>query len=404
MSAPVKFLAVAVAGWITFRAAASALALPEAAPATPPLPGAPPAQAVAGPPMSYAPLGPGPVQAPQQYPAAPYGYAPAAYPYPYPPGPYGAPYGYPPPPPPGWGAPAPRPTAMPMPVYYPVPVAAAAMPLPRQTPWTAAPASGVEPSPSAADEAPLSRPEAVASNPGPGAAPAVTALTPEGPHRLDRWSLSSWSLVRQASPATSAVPAATSPALAIGGQLGASQAGSRLTYRFTPRLSANLRFSAPIPAPRTRNRGVNGEAALGVAWQPLVNLPLRLLAERRQRIGDLTGGRSAFALLAEGGIYGKALPLGFRLDGYGQSGIVSLRQRDWFVDGGLVAERPLFGRYSAGLGVWGGAQKGLNRLDLGPRISARMTRNVRLSLDYRYRALGNATPGSGFAVALGSDF
>ena len=64
----------------------------------------------------------------------------------------------------------------------------------------------------------------------------------------------------------------------------------------------------------------------------------------------------------------------------------------------------MFGRYSAGFGVWGGAQKGLNRLDVGPRVSARLTRNIRLSLDYRYRAFGNAQPGSGFAVALGSDF
>ena len=217
-----------------------------------------------------------------------------------------------------------------MPVYYPVPMAtaAAAMPLPRQTPWAAGPAGGAEGEALAADEAPLSRPVAVAiPDPRPGAARSVTPLTPTGAPRLDRLSLSTWSLIRQEI-AGLAPAAPASPALAAGGQLGGSQAGSRLTYRVTPRLSANLRFSAPIPAAGSKPSGFNGEAALGVAWQPVGGLPLRLMAERRQRIGDPTGGRSAFALLAEGGVYGRPLPLGFTLDGYGQSGIVSLRGRD----------------------------------------------------------------------------
>ena len=403
MSAPVKFLAVALAGWVTFRAAASALTFPvvgaSAAPATAPHPAAAPsaATATAAAPVTYLPLG---ADAAATQPLPPDAYAqaagtvPAGYPYP-------VPYGYAPP---GYAMRAMRPVPMPMPVYYPEPVAAAAaMPLPRQTPWRAPSPGEAEPTAfAAADELPGSRPSRVEIDPNPGTSPGVVALDPPGPPRLDRWSLSSWSLLRQNKAAVLGT-SPTAPALAIGGQLGGSQAGSRLTYRFTPRLSANLRFSAPIPTGR-RSPGFNGEAALGVGWQPLAGLPLRLLAERRQRIGNDTGGRNAFALLAEGGIYGRPLPFGFLLDGYGQSGIVSARQRDWFVDGGLVAERPLFGRYSAGLGVWGGAQKGLNRLDVGPRVSARMTRNIRLSLDYRYRAFGNAEPGSGFAVTLGSDF
>lgn len=420
MSAPVKFLAVAVAGWVTFRAAASALVFPAPA-AAPPAPSpqpagqampAAPATAAGEPGVSYAPLAAGQAGAPPvaqagapygyaPYGYAPYGYAPAAYPYPAPPG-----YA----PPPGYGAPLPaRAASVRVPIYYPVPVAtmAAAMPLPRQRPWAAPVANDGDAQALAAEAGAEARPQVVAiPDPSEGGAPAKAAAA--GAPRLDRWSLSSWSLIRQnGSDGSSSLPA--SPALATGGQLGASQAGSRLTYNFTRRLSANLRFSAPLPSPGSRSRRfTGGEGALGIAWQPLAGLPLRVMAERRQRFGRIVdgvpGGRNAFALLAEGGVYGKALPLGFLLDGYGQSGIVSARQRDWFVDGGLVAQRSLFGRYSAGLGLWGGAQKGLNRLDVGPRVSARLTPGTRLSLDYRYRAFGNAAPGSGFAVSLGSDF
>jgi len=420
MSAPVKFLAVAVAGWVTFRAAAAALMVPEAVAAAPnpapPLP--PPTAAVPAPreaAVTYVPLQGDAGQAPPGAPALPAGYGPAPQPYP-------MAYGYGPPPgyaypsayayPPGYAPTAARlrPATMPYPIYVPIPIAAAAaMPLPRQTPWTTAPSSGAGPIPLAGDGAPVSRPEADAvPDPRTGSPPAVTLLTPPGPPRLDRWSLSSWSLMRQDTGVVVGAGGVSGVPLATGGQLGASQAGARLTYRFTPRLAANLRLSGAVPTSRSRLDGLNGEAALGISYQPFAGVPVRLMAERRQRIGRadslLVGGRNAFAFLAEGGIYGQSLPLGFTLDGYGQSGLVSLRQRDWFVDGGLVAERPLFGRYSLGLGMWGGAQKGLNRFDIGQRLSARVTRNIRVSLDYRYKALGNARPGSGFAVVVGSDF
>ncbi|WP_114227376.1 MULTISPECIES: hypothetical protein [Sphingomonas] len=406
MSAPVKFLAVAVAGWVTFRAAASALAFPEVAAPPPPTPVAPAVQpATAAPAVAYAPLGPGqaggsPGAAPYGY---PYGYVPAGYPYP-PPQPYPAAYGYAPP---GYGA-APPVRQVSVPIYYPVPVqmASAAMPLPRQRPWANGASGSVDPEALADGEAPESRPMVdVMPGPGGGKGPGVVALDQPGPPRLDRLSLSTWSLVRQDRHGE-LINAPLSPALAPGGQLGGSQAGARLTYRFTPRLAANVRFSAPVPSPGSRQRGFSGETALGVSWQPLAALPVRLMAERRQRIGNplYGGGRNAFALLAEGGAYDKPLPLGFSLDGYGQTGIVSARQRDWFVDGGATFTRALFGRYSAGVGLWGGAQKGLNRLDVGPRVSAQLTRNVRVNLDYRFRAVGNARPGSGFAVGLGSNF
>lgn len=383
MSAPVRFLAVAVAGWVTFRAAASALDLPQLVPARV---AQPPQQAQSVQPwsaagqMAYAPL-----------PAVPAG-AGASPTMPYPP-PYPAAYPYP----------VLRPMPVAMPLYYPAP-ASPAMPPPGFTPL-------LSPGPQAVDfsgmpetdEAPLSRPVAVNLSTLPGGLAVTSRTPPPGPPGLDRWSLSSWALMRQETPAAFH-NGPTNPALAVGGQLGGSQAGARLAYRFNRRLGIGLRFSAPIPAAGSARQQIRGEAALGVAWQPLESVPLRLMAERRQRVGGPDGGRNAFAVLAEGGVYARPLPLGFRLDGYGQAGVVSLRSRDWFVDGGATAVRPLFGRYSAGIGMWGGAQHGLRRLDIGPRVSMQLLRGITTHVDYRWRALGTAQPGSGYAITMTGDF
>ena len=66
--------------------------------------------------------------------------------------------------------------------------------------------------------------------------------------------------------------------------------------------------------------------------------------------------------------------------------------------------RPVWRNFSAGIGVWGGAQPRLNRLDVGPRVSMRVGRKMRVHVDYRYKALGNAEPGSGGVVTLAADF
>lgn len=66
--------------------------------------------------------------------------------------------------------------------------------------------------------------------------------------------------------------------------------------------------------------------------------------------------------------------------------------------------RPVWGRFSAGLGVWGGYQPGLYRVDAGPRISMRVRSNVSVHFDWRQRLAGTAEPGSGPAVTLGANF
>jgi hypothetical protein len=217
--------------------------------------------------------------------------------------------------------------------------------------------------------------------------PAVVNTTVSKP-RLDRWQVSSWALLRGPSYPNS---------LASGGTLGGSQAGARVLYAFNRSLSASIRTSSPLGGSR------GAEIAAGIRWVPLRSIPIAITAERRQSISRF-GGRSDFALFMEGGLYRRPIPLNFRLDGYFQAGVVGISRRDLFVDGQLALSRPVWGRFSAGLGVWGGAQPGLYRLDAGPRISMRVRDNIYAHLDWRQRLAGSALPASGPALTLAADF
>jgi hypothetical protein len=209
---------------------------------------------------------------------------------------------------------------------------------------------------------------------------------------IDRLQLTAWALLRS----QAAGVAGTRP-LASGGSLGASQAGSRLTYNFTRQVAATLRTTSDVG-----RRG--GEVAVGARIQPVAGVPLWFNAERRQRVGRYGGGRSAFALFFEAGVYDRPMPLGFLLDSYLQGGVVGFHSRDGFVDGALTLTRPVYKNFSAGAGVWGGAQPGVYRVDAGPRVTMRVRNNVRVHFDWRQRLAGNALPGSGPAVTLAGDF
>lgn len=176
------------------------------------------------------------------------------------------------------------------------------------------------------------------------------------------------------------------------GQLGGSQAGVRLYGRFarTP-LALTARVSAPL-----RDRGA--EASGGVA---LVKGNTALLLERRVAVDK--GGRDAFSATAVTGASDRPLPLGLTAEYYAQAGVVGLRQRDLFIDGAVSARRRLRDGVEAGLGVSGGAQPGVRRLDLGPQLVWRNGR-VRVTGEYRVRVAGNAVPASGPALTLATDF
>ena len=368
MSAPLRFLTIITLGWVAFRVGALG-ALPDAdmfslrpaeasAPQGNSLTAAVPPQSVSIPPT------------PDQQ-----AFAYADYP-PYPP--YGAYQGYAPYHPPARAMPGPVPVYVP--VYYPLRPTTAAAPLPAQsgpldlTPL--APRSDW----SLAQFSPLPEgPRAVST-------PVVPTPTPLPP-KLDRLQLSSWALLRgQTSGAT----------LASGSTLGGSQAGARLSFAFNRRLAAQLRTSSPVGG------GSGLEVALGARYQPFRSIPVWINAERRQAIGDY--GRSDFALFAEGGLYRQSLPWKFLLDAYFQGGVVGIHDRDLFVDGAFTATRPVFGNYALGLGVWGGAQPGLYRVDVGPRLSMKVRDNIRVHADWRQRLAGKADPASGPALTLAADF
>jgi hypothetical protein len=235
-----------------------------------------------------------------------------------------------------------------------------------------------------------SAPAPATGGPNRGAEPPPPA--PPLQPRLDRLQLATWALLR-----AQETGIAGSRPLASGGQLGASQAGMRLIHNVTRQLAASARLSTEVG-----RRG--GEVAAGVRVRPLVNIPVWLTAERRQRIGQYGGGRNAFAVFAEGGVYGMHLPARFTMNGYLQGGVVGARHRDLFIDGGVAVTRPVYRQFSGGLGVWGAAQPGISRLDIGPRVTMRVRGRYNVHVDWRQKLLGNARPGSGPALTLSGDF
>lgn len=274
------------------------------------------------------------------------------------------------------------------PIYVPVPVAAAGRTAPPQVVYLSPPPGDPREIHVYGSQLPGQRAEAA---PLPSFTP-VRQSTPQigGPVRpawLDHLSLSSWAMMRnEAGP----------DSLAGRGMLGGSEAGARAIWRLTPKLAASLRASAPLNS----QRGV--EAAIGLRYQPLADWPVAFTLERRHGFRDY--GRNAFALFAEGGVYDRPMPWQSALDGYFQAGVVDFNNPDWFVDGQLAVARPVWRSLSAGVGLWGGAQPGLSRLDAGPRLSLRVGTRMRAHADYRVNLAGNATPGSGPVLTLAGDF
>ena len=221
--------------------------------------------------------------------------------------------------------------------------------------------------------------------PGPLSAPSSTAAS--------RWSGSAWAFVRRGSSAS----------LAPGGILGGSQIGGRLNYRLGNREHGPFALSARFYAPLEEFGAA--EAAAGIDWQPLARLPVHLLTERRQALGR--SGRSAFSLLAYGGISDRRLAGPLLIDIYGQAGVVGVRSRDLFADGAVRAGIEVRRGLKMGAGGWAVAQPGASRVDVGPQLSLRLPiggATIGLAADWRFRVAGDARPNSGPALTLSTDF
>jgi hypothetical protein len=360
VSAPVRFLVLVVAGWAGIRAMTLGavpgftVSYAKEMPASgrlPPIvatqfPALPPVEAAAfeQQPFAYPPTGRIPVMPATYY--APYGYA------------YSA--------------------------------AAAPQSIPERPQWSLPPTRGLPASSFLAAADGTWEVASLAAFPERQSRPApVLAAPPPAEPRLDRVQMTSWALLR----------GAPSPgALATGGTLGGSQAGARLTYAFNRWIAASLRTTSPVGGAR------GAEVAGGVRVTPLRSVPVAFTIERRQSISPHGGGRSAFAVFAEGGLYRQPMPWKFTLDAYVQGGLVGLKSRDYFVDGAFSFTRPIWGRVSAGFGLWGGAQPGIYRVDAGPRLSVRVRDNIYAHVDWRQRIAGTAQPSSGRALTLAAVF
>lgn len=239
---------------------------------------------------------------------------------------------------------------------------------------------------------------AQASTPSNFAQPAPPAwpLTPSGGAKVNRWRGSAWLLWRDGS--------ANPQDLVTGGRLGGSQAGLRLDYDLTPASTGRAALYGRVS--RAFNRPASPEAAAGIAWQPSRSIPISIAAERRISLGD--GARNANAVFAVGG-FGPTPVLGkLEAEAYGQAGLVGFNRRDLFADGKLSLLTPISGTpVRTGLSVSGGAQPQVERVDIGPEVQFRLPLPrvaSRLSIEWRQRVAGEASPSSGLTLTLGADF
>lgn len=224
-----------------------------------------------------------------------------------------------------------------------------------------------------------------------------------GARRASRWAADAWLLLREDS--TGQLPVAPQ-------SYGRSQAGAVLRYRLAP--ASGLAPQAHLRASTALDGGANAvrerEVAAGLSARPIPRLPVRLAAELRA--ADLAGGtqvRPAAYAVTE--LPPVALPLGARGELYLQGGWVGGAYETAFVDGQARVDRPLArlgpAELSAGGAMWGGAQRGAARLDVGPSLSATIglgRARARISADYRFRVAGDAEPGSGPALTIYAGF
>ncbi len=196
-------------------------------------------------------------------------------------------------------------------------------------------------------------------------------------------------------------PDAAGQPLGTGGQLGGSQAGARiiLPVALKDRLRLSLRAYAPL------EQMTAYEVAPGISIRPFPGIPIELVAERRLRAGRQT--QDATSVFLAGGGSSEKRGSAWRADVYAQAGMVGLQHPMIFADGGATIRRSIGGSRAIGLGLWGGIQPGLKRLDIGPSATTMVgpsSLNTRLTLDWRVRVAGDARPGSGIAITMSKDF
>ncbi len=223
------------------------------------------------------------------------------------------------------------------------------------------------------------------------------AAQPTAPASASRWSADAWLLLRAGAERRNSLSTAT---------LGGSQAG----------LIARRTIGAlPVPAAVyvRGSQALSGadetELAAGMSVRP-ISAPVDLQLEVRATQGrDGIAVRPAAFLTT--GFYDAALPLDLHARGYAQAGYVGGDEATPFAQGEAIGEARVVRTGKAevklGAGAWGGAQRGVSRLDLGPSLSAHLrseNASIAVQLDYRVRVAGDASPIDGIAVTVSAGF
>ena len=218
--------------------------------------------------------------------------------------------------------------------------------------------------------------------------------------RSRRWSLDAWAFVREGSSRAGFGPRP--------GTLGASQTG--YVARYSPAPDSRFRPAVYTRLAKALIEGGETDTALGVQIRPIPGLPINLHGEVRAT--DVQS-RSFIrpAVFATSGFYDVPLGLGFTGRGYAQGGYVGGDFATGFVDGHALAERSILRESGIdmriGGGVWGGAQQGVSRVDVGPMASYTFrvaNKAVRFQADYRFRVAGDAEPADGASLTLSTSF
>lgn len=223
--------------------------------------------------------------------------------------------------------------------------------------------------------------------------------------RTDRWSADAWLLVRDGTGPTRLVGA--SPA-----SYGQDQVGAVVRYALAP--GSALQPAAYLRASKALVRNGETEIATGVSIALAQDFPLAIhgearLTDRPAVAGDRTELRPAVFVVT--GYPRQEIAKGLEADAYVQAGYVGGDFETGFVDGKASLEAPVLrsdaGNVTLGAGVWGGAQRDVSRLDVGPTASATVATGkatLRASVGYRFRIAGDANPGDGPALTLAASF
>jgi hypothetical protein len=190
---------------------------------------------------------------------------------------------------------------------------------------------------------------------------------------------------------------------------GANQVGAVLRYRLAP--ASGYRPTAYARAYGALNGTGEREVAAGFSARPLPAVPITVMGEARAShfAGGTTHVRPAVTVVTE--LSPVMLPGAMRAETYVQAGYVGGTASTAFVDGQFrlehIAAHSPHAEVRLGGGVWGGAQTGAGRMDVGPTATVAFSTagaGAHVSVDWRFRVAGNAMPGSGPAVTLAAGF